>query len=91
MYKVFTWGPYCIKGWVMLKKQAVKVVTPPYTQVLVQPEQFCFHVFRLFFFPVLPGLQGFSFLIRNGAWDSPVKAQSPNLWIIREFSQIEYF
>ena len=34
----------------MLKKQAGKVVTPPYTQVLVQPEQFCFHGFRRVFF-----------------------------------------
>ena len=32
----------------MLKKQAGKFVTPPYIQVLVQSEQFCFHVFRLF-------------------------------------------
>ena len=53
----------------MLKKQAGKVVTPPYTQVLVQPEQFCFHGFRrfFFFFAVLPGLQDFSFPTRNGA------------------------
>lgn len=34
----------------MLKKQAGKFVTPPYIQVLVQSEQFCFHVFRLVFF-----------------------------------------